>query len=127
MFTPKPRIELHVEDADRSAAFYAALLQTDADRSQGAAAVFDLESPPLTLTLTPRTKGGPSRSLARFALVVLKPEDIGHTAIALRRAKVRLRLEDAGIVTQDPDGNDWRVRFVPSAREPAVLTVAEGA
>jgi hypothetical protein len=79
------------------------------------------------LTLTPRIKGGPSRALARFALVVLKPEDIGYTAIALRRAKIRLRLEDAGIVTQDPDGNGWRVRFVPSAREPAVLTVAEGA
>jgi hypothetical protein len=127
MFSPKPRIELHVEDADRSADFYAALLQAKADRSQGLAAVFDVESPPLTLTLTPRTTGGPKRSLARFALVVTRPEDIGLAAIALRRAKVKLRLEDAGIVTQDPDGNGWRVRFVPSARAAAVLTVAEGA
>ena len=127
MFLPKPRIELHVEDPDRSAAFYSALLRTEADRSNGPATVFDLESPPLTLTLTPRATGGPRRSLARFALVVLRPEDIGHAAIALRRAKVKLRLEDAGIVTQDPDGNGWRVQFVPSARAAAVLTVAEGA
>lgn len=127
MFLPKARIELHVEDADRSAAFYAALLRTSSGRPQGQGAVFDLESPPVTLTLTPRPSGRARVARSRFALVVTRPEDIGHAAISLRRAKVPLRLEDSGIVTEDPDGNGWRVRFEPSARAPAVLTLAKGA
>jgi hypothetical protein len=38
----------------------------------------------------------------------------------LRRAGVRLRLADEGIEAHDPDGNAWRVRFVPSSKGRAV-------
>jgi len=144
MFFPRTSIQLNVTDADHSAAFYAALLGAPATRKDSAGAVFELDSPPLLLTLT-RTaraleaagevpggqgrKRGPSspefRPHARFALVVTEPEHVGHAAIALRRAGVRLRLEDAGIATHDPDGNGWRVCFVPHARGRAVLTIAE--
>ena len=125
MFTPKPRIELHVEDAERSAAFYAALLQTQADRSQGAAAVFDLESPPLTLTQAHAPdQGRPfAGALARFALVVPKPEDIGYTAIALTTSQDSPA--PRGRRHRHPGPRRQRlaspVRAAP-AREPAVLT-----
>jgi catechol-2,3-dioxygenase len=120
-------IQLNVADADHSAAFYAALLGAPATRRDSTGAVFELDSPPLLLTLTrtaPARAASAIRPHARFALVVTEPEHIGHAAIALRRAGVHLRLEDAGIATHDPDGNGWRVRFVPYARERAVLTIA---
>jgi hypothetical protein len=61
----------------------------------------------------------------RFALVVNEPQQVGHAAIALRRAGIQLRLEDDGIEASDPDGNAWRVRFVPSAKGRAVVGAGE--
>jgi catechol 2,3-dioxygenase-like lactoylglutathione lyase family enzyme len=58
-----------------------------------------------------------------FALVVPEPEHIGLAAVALWRAGARMRLEDAGLETRDPDGNAWRVRFVPGAKERAILAL----
>ena len=60
--------------------------------------------------------GGPE-----YSLVVNEPREVGHAAIALRRAGVPLRLQDEGIEARDPDGNAWRVRFVPSAKGRAVV------
>ncbi len=119
MFLPRATIELRVADTEHSVAFYSALLGTPPKRRDEGLALFELDSPPLELTLTCARP----RPHARFALVVNRPEHVGRAAVALRRARIPIRLEDAGIVTEDPDGNGWLVRFVPEARGPAVLTV----
>ncbi len=118
----KTLIHLRVVDASQSAAFYEALLGATPAMRNANGAVFDLDSPPLLLTVeqAPRAKAVSSKE-ERFALVVLEPEHVGDAAIRLRRAGVRLRVEDQGIEALDPDGNKWRVRLVPFAPRRAVL------
>jgi len=141
MFLPKSHIHLDADDLARSAIFYEALLGSAPSRRSGSVAIFELDSPPLVLTLEqrqgriqvrPGRRAGARRrredaglnllEVPRFALVVSEPQQVGHAAIALRRAGVQLRLEDEGIEAKDPDGNAWRVRFVPSAGGRAVVT-----
>lgn len=117
MILPKLHIHLGVGDAVRSTAFYEALLGATPACRDATTAVFDLDSPPLVLTVEQRT----SSPASHFALLLDEPRLIGDVAIALRRAGVRLRLEDEGIEAHDPDGNAWRVRFVPSTKGRAVL------
>jgi catechol 2,3-dioxygenase-like lactoylglutathione lyase family enzyme len=146
MFLPKSHIHLDADDLARSAEFYEALLGSPPSRQSGSVAIFEFDSPPLVLTLEQRPPGerpkvSPSgnvkpvrrrsdpdldlRAPPRFALVVKEPQDVGHAAIALRRAGVQLRLEDEGIEARDPDGNAWRVRCVPSAKGRAVVATGE--
>lgn len=152
MVLPKLHIHLGVCDAVRSTAFYEALLGATPACRDRTTAVFDLDSPPLILTVEQRSRaslatgsspatvgiaGGSSTrrpsggsrgcgrapsAASRFDLLLDEPRLIGDVAIALRRAGVRLRLEDEGIEAHDPDGNAWRVRFVPSTKGRAVLT-----
>ncbi len=128
MFLPKTHIHLDVDDAGESAAFYEALLGAPPARRSSSAAVFVFDSPPLVLTLEnpPRRKAGRRRRGVdtRFALLVTEPAHVGHAAIALRRAGVRLRVEDQGIEVSDPDGNAWRVRFTPSASGRSVVATS---
>jgi catechol 2,3-dioxygenase-like lactoylglutathione lyase family enzyme len=122
MFMPKSHIHLDAGDLARSAAFYEALLGAPPSRRSLAGAIFELDSPPLVLTLEQRTNARTKvRQLPRFSLVVNEPAQVGHAAIALRRAGIRLRLEDEGIQANDPDGNNWHVRFVPSATARTVV------
>jgi catechol-2,3-dioxygenase len=142
MHLTRVSIVLCVGDARHSVAFYEALLGGPPTSSNASKVVFESEVPALVLTLETcpptlrtrdRTASGlhPSRkrrsecSLStahgRFALVVPKPEQVGQTAIALRRAGARLRLQDQGLEACDPDGNHWRVRFVPFTQERAVV------
>jgi catechol-2,3-dioxygenase len=125
LLTTRARIELQVRDADRSAAFYSALLRSDPTHRDPDGAVFELESPPLALTLRriPRARKAPG--ILCFAIVVLQPQHVGRAAIALRKAGIALQLQDGGIMTHDPDGNGWSVRFVPMAPEPAVIPLAD--
>jgi catechol 2,3-dioxygenase-like lactoylglutathione lyase family enzyme len=124
MLLQKTHIDLDVDDAEQSAAFYEALFGAPPARRSTALAVFEFDSPPLVLTLRK-----PARRFGRhglFALVVTEPEHVGCAAIALRRVGVRLRLEDQGIEASDPDGNAWRVRFVASAVGRSVVAIREG-
>ena len=142
MFMPKSHIHLDADDLARSATFYEALLGSPPSRQSWTVAIFEFDSPPLVLTLQQRppserpkvSAAGNVRSLRRrheedlhrhqsprFALVVSEPQQVGHAAIALRRAGVRLRLEDEGIEARDPDGNAWQVRCVPSTKGRAVV------
>ncbi|MDP9149115.1 MAG: VOC family protein [Myxococcota bacterium] len=122
MWQSKTLIHLCVVDASQSASFYEALLGALPAQRDAHSVVFDLDSPPLVLTVEerPSAKTLPP-SEKRFALVVLEPEHVGHAAIRLRRAGVRLRVEDQGIEAHDPDGNAWRVRLLPFAQRRSVL------
>jgi catechol 2,3-dioxygenase-like lactoylglutathione lyase family enzyme len=138
----KTRIHLKVVDTNRSSAFYEALLGAAPAVRSAHVAVFELDSPPLVLTLEEhpdalrarpppprRTRaargsedpGRDDRADPRFALLVNEPRELGTAAIALRRAGVPLRLEDQAIEALDPDGNAWRIRFVPSTPDRAVV------
>jgi catechol 2,3-dioxygenase-like lactoylglutathione lyase family enzyme len=118
MWSPVTTIRLSVQSTDLSTAFYEALLGVRAARREANAVGFDLESPPLALTIQPPLVGRASapeihpptaKAGSRFALYVSDPHQIGEVAIALRRARVPLRLGDRGLSTRDPDGNEWSV------------------
>jgi catechol 2,3-dioxygenase-like lactoylglutathione lyase family enzyme len=119
MFQPRTLIQLGVEDLPRSAAFYEALLNAKPAHASAAAVVFDIDAPPLSLTLQARDMGrraGRKRPPPRrFEIVVPEPEQVGAAAVALRRAGARLRFLDRRIEATDPDGNVWRVLFEPRA------------
>jgi catechol 2,3-dioxygenase-like lactoylglutathione lyase family enzyme len=66
----------------------------------------------------------PAHAAEAFALVVTEPEHVGKAAVALWRTGARMRLGDEGLETRDPDGNAWRVRFVPGTKERAILALA---
>jgi catechol 2,3-dioxygenase-like lactoylglutathione lyase family enzyme len=122
---PRTHIYLGVEDVAQSASFYEALLGgPPASRNTGVT-VFEFTSPPLVLTIESHPNPATLRPHG-FALVVLEPEHVGKAAIALRRTGARLRLQDEGIEARDPDGNTWKVRFVPSAKERAVVSIEQG-
>jgi catechol-2,3-dioxygenase len=125
MLQPRTRIQLGVSDARRSATFYAALFDAAPLTSLESHVVFELDAPPLVLTLERiQHAGGPSRSRGGrrrcFAVVVPQPELVGRAAVALWRSGAKLRLLDQGIEAHDPDGNGWRVRLDPRARARAV-------
>jgi catechol-2,3-dioxygenase len=119
---PKTFIYLSVGDAGQSAAFYEALLGAPPTSSNASTVVFEFDAPALSLTLEARAPT-PRTTHNRFALVVPEPEHVGKTAIALRRAGARLRLQDQGLEARDPDGNEWRVRFVPSTKVRAIVEI----
>jgi catechol 2,3-dioxygenase-like lactoylglutathione lyase family enzyme len=155
MNVARKHIRLGVTDPARSAAFYEALLGAAATGPTGGTLILESDSPPVVLVLEARIPAasrtrrarstvpaaqpgeqtararakqpGFSRAGETFALVVPEPEHIGKAAVALWRAGARMRLEDAGIETRDPDGNAWRVRFVPGAKERAVLALPDEA
>jgi catechol 2,3-dioxygenase-like lactoylglutathione lyase family enzyme len=125
MSYPRTHIYLGVEDIDQSALFYEALLGgPPASRNTGIT-VFEFDAPPLVLTI--ETHPHPAALGPHgFAHDVPEPEHVGKAAIALRRAGARLRLQDEGIEVRDPDGNTWKVRFVPSAKGRTVVSIREG-
>ena len=124
MSFPRIHIYLGVEDVDQSALFYEALLGGPPATRNTGITVFEFDAPPLVLTIEthPHPAALPGHG---FALVVSEPEHVGKAAIALRRTGARLRLQDEGIEARDPDGNRWRVRFVPSAKARAVVAIRE--
>jgi catechol-2,3-dioxygenase len=129
MRSARTHIYLGVEDADQSALFYEALLGGPPASRNSGITVFEFEAPPLVLTLetSPRARHAPRGAHAWWALDVPEPERVGKAAVALRRAGARLRLQDEGIEARDPDGNTWKVRFVPHIKGCAVVSIREEA
>jgi len=141
---PRTHIRLGIEDSIRSTAFYEALLGGPPASRNANVVVFEFDEPALLLVLETRPIHGRPRgrvesvpkrgrrererstppATGRYALVVPEPERVGKAAVALWRAGAPLRLQDQGIETIDPDGNSWKVRFVPFARRLAVIAVS---
>jgi catechol-2,3-dioxygenase len=128
MLQPRTRIELGVSDARRSATFYAALFGAAPLMDRESRVVFELDAPPLVLTLE-RIPGPPRRSAASrggaqcFAVLLPRPELVAEAAVALWRSGAELRLLDQGIEACDPDGNGWRVRLDPREPQRAVFAL----
>jgi catechol 2,3-dioxygenase-like lactoylglutathione lyase family enzyme len=137
---------LGVDDSTRSTAFYEALFGGPPASRNANVIVFEFDEPALLLVLEtlPASRLAPDRverparrdrrrrgarpisaAHSRYALVVPDPEQVGKAAVALWRAGAPLRLQDQGIETLDPDGNSWKVRFVPFARRLAVIAVSQ--
>jgi catechol 2,3-dioxygenase-like lactoylglutathione lyase family enzyme len=142
---PRTHIRLGIDDSIRSTAFYEALFGGPPASRNANVIVFEFDEPALLLVLETRPATGPARdrvasvarrgrrrkaqlptpaTQGRYALVVPEPEHVGKAAVALWRAGAPLRLQDQGIETIDPDGNSWKVRFVPFARRLAVISVS---
>jgi catechol 2,3-dioxygenase-like lactoylglutathione lyase family enzyme len=118
MWFPVTTVRLAVQSADSSVAFYEALLGVRASRAEAGRMLFDVTPLRLALTIEPRvtartlgSKSDPplTKPRARFTLYVIEPHRVGAIAIALRHARIPLRLADRGLRTQDPDGNEWAV------------------
>jgi catechol 2,3-dioxygenase-like lactoylglutathione lyase family enzyme len=138
----RTQIRLGVDDSTRSIAFYEALFGGPPASRTAEVIVFEFDEPDLLLVLetrpVARRSGGRTKNRARpaprrpattaqarYALVVPDPELVGKAAVALWRVGAPLRLQDQGIETFDPDGNTWKVRFVPFAGKPAVIAVSQ--
>ncbi len=118
MWFPVTTVRLAVQSADSSVAFYEALLGVRASRAEAGRMLFDVAPLRLVLTIEPRvtartlgSKSDPplTKPRTRFTLYVSEPHRVGAIAIALRHARIPLRLADRGLRTQDPDGNEWAV------------------
>lgn len=115
--TTKAHIALNVADVQRSIAFYTALFGIVPSKSRPGYAKFDVDNPPLNLTLN---QAPPSTSGALSHLGVQVPTTAEVTAIrdGWRRAGLEPRdemnvsccyaLQDKAWVN-DPDGNEWEV------------------
>ncbi len=145
MWLRKEHIVLRVDDTRASSVFYEALFETPPTHRSAKSTVFDLDSPAVVVTLEERreplrTSGRPRavrlpslgsvnaagpprarRKASPWALLVADPRQVGDVAIRLRRAGVRLWVQDEGIEAIDPDGNAWRVRWGPEVRARALL------
>ena len=124
---PRTHIYLGVEDVNQSALFYEALLGGPPASRETDITVFEFDAPPLVLTIasrsgrvgarTPRTvRAGRARSRSTSAR---RPSRCGGRARACG-------LQDEGIEARDPDGNTWKVRFVPSAKARSVVPDPRG-
>jgi catechol 2,3-dioxygenase-like lactoylglutathione lyase family enzyme len=133
---------IRVDDLLKSAAFYQALFEVPPAHRGAGATVFEVDSPPLVITLEerPRARHGKTRRAAierrpaafdartkrgrrpRWAVFVADPWQVGDAAIRLRRAGARLWVQDRGIETQDPDGNAWQVCCAAVTPGPRVET-----
>jgi catechol 2,3-dioxygenase-like lactoylglutathione lyase family enzyme len=135
VYFPTTLIHIGVTDASRSTRFYEALFGERPTARGDHAAVFEIDSPPLVLTIESfggarsASRKAQRRSPQAFAVAVPEPELVGKVAVALWRAGARLRLLDQAIEARDPDGNLWAVRLDPRVQQRAIVALGavEGA
>ncbi len=124
MTTFKTHISLKVSDLDKSVAFYQAMLGTEPIKYKADYAKFDLNNPPLNLTLEVSSSITPGGGLSHLGLQVENSQDV-QAAIT--------RFQQSGLVTfeekdtdccyalqdkvwvSDPDGTRWEVFVVKVA------------
>ena len=116
----KAHLALNVHDVERSVGFYRQMLGIEPSKVRTGYAKFDVENPPLNLTLN-QHGFGERGALSHLGLQVSSTVDV---------LKVRERWAEAGLVTRDemdtkccyarqdktwvhdPDGNEWEVFVV---------------
>jgi catechol 2,3-dioxygenase-like lactoylglutathione lyase family enzyme len=116
----KAHLALNVRDVERSIEFYGKMLGIEPSKVRTGYAKFDVQNPPLNLTLN-QHQFGERGALSHLGLQVTSTEDV---------LAVRERWAEAGLVTRDemqtsccyavqdktwvrdPDGNEWEVFVV---------------
>lgn len=124
MTTFKTHISLKVSNLDKSVAFYQAMLDSEPVKYKADYAKFDLNNPPLNLTLEVSSSITPEGTLSHLGLQVANSQDL---------QKAITRFQQAGLVTfeekdtdccyalqdkvwvTDPDGTRWEVFVVKVA------------
>ncbi|MGB7925410.1 MAG: ArsI/CadI family heavy metal resistance metalloenzyme [Pyrinomonadaceae bacterium] len=118
--TLKAHVALNVENVERSTEFYAKMLGLEPSKTRRGYAKFDVQNPPLNLTLN-EARGVKPGALSHMGIQVASTEDV----LAMRE-----KWMSAGLVTQDemqtnccyalqdktwvrdPDGNQWEAFVV---------------
>jgi Lactoylglutathione lyase and related lyases len=125
--TLKAHIAIHVSDLKQSTEFYEKMLGIKPSKEREGYAKFDVQNPPLNLTLNER-KGVTAGALSHLGIQVASTRDV----LAVRQNWI-----DAGLTTRDemqtnccyamqdktwvrdPDGNQWEVFVVLEDNLPA--------
>src|SRR5215813_12826195 len=118
--TLKAHVALNVHDVERSIGFYRKMLGLEPSKVRAGYAKFDVQTPPLNLTLNQSAPSGRG-ALSHLGLQVASTEDV---------LRMRERWAEAGLVPRDemqtnccyalqdktwvsdPDGNEWEVFVV---------------
>lgn len=116
----KAHLALNVRDVDRSIAFYTKMLGLEPSKVRTGYAKFDVQSPPLNLTLNQRPFGEQG-ALSHLGIQVASTDDVLAMREKWREAGLLAReemqtnccyaLQDKAWVS-DPDGNEWEVFVV---------------
>ena len=118
--TLKAHVALNVRNVEESISFYQKMLGIDPSKVRTGYAKFDVQQPPLNLTLN-QNSFGEKGALSHLGIQVASTEDV---------MEMRRRWENIGLVTRDemqtsccyalqdkswvrdPDGNEWEVFVV---------------
>jgi catechol 2,3-dioxygenase-like lactoylglutathione lyase family enzyme len=116
----KVHVALSVRDIDASVAFYRRLFAIEPDKLRPGYAKFDVQYPPVNLSLNQGTPSG-AGTLSHLGIQVSSTEDVlairkqWHDAALAPRDEMQTNccyaLQDKAWV-RDPDGNEWEVFVV---------------
>lgn len=124
MIALKPHVSLKVSNLESSVTFYRAMLGTEPVKYKTDYAKFDLNNPPLNLTLEVSSSINPGGTLSHLGLQVESSEDVkqaisrfqqsGLATFEEKNTDCCYALQDKVWVT-DPDGTSWEVFVVKVA------------
>lgn len=124
MIALKPHVSLKVSNLEQSVAFYRAMLGNEPVKYKADYAKFDLNNPPLNLTLEASSSINPGGTLSHLGLQVESSEDVRDAVARFQQAGLATfeekdrdccyALQDKVWVT-DPDGTSWEVFVVKVA------------
>ena len=124
MIALKPHVSLKVSNLEKSVAFYRAMLGTEPVKYKTDYAKFDLNNPPLNLTLEVSSSINPGGTLSHLGIQVESSADVKEAIARFQQVGLATfeekdrdccyALQDKVWVT-DPDGTRWEVFVVKVA------------